>query len=69
MLIFIKQSIAQHEIRRDAPFVLREDADVCIVLRRGRKKVLAKAAGNVREKIAGAVEVPGSRGVGQIDER
>ena len=29
---------------------------------------MPEAAGNVREKVAGAIKIPGSRGVAEIDE-
>ena len=66
--VFITYSIAQHQIRFYPPLVLRKNSDVGIVLGRSRQKVLPEAAGQIRQKVAGAVEIPGAAGIAQIYE-
>src|SRR5581483_2514314 len=67
-LIFETKAVANHEVRRRTPFVLREDANVSVLLRRSREKVLAITTGNIRQKISGTVEIPGAGRVRKIDE-
>lgn len=65
-LALVAQPGAQHEIRPDAPFVLREAGGVEIALHRLVVEALAETARRVGEEVGGARKTVRARCIGQV---